>query len=265
MPLNKIRSYSELIERLLPLAEKVQGVESRLLGKVRAGGHVYPFWMLTTPRGPGKKTVCLSGGIHGDEPAGVEGILGALETLKKRPNLMNRFHFTIFPCINPFGYEHHTRGNGSEIDLNRQFTKKRPPAEVRLLRRVLDGKRFDLSIEFHEDIDTPGFYLYEICENPREAVANKIVKRVAKRYPINLQEEIEGAPAKRGVISTTVSAPFFKRRIARRREWPQAIYLYKQGTPHFITSETPIHLDLRDRVEIHLIVLKTALEGLKIL
>lgn len=263
MPLTQVRSYSDLTERLGRLAEKVKGLELHLLGKIRVEKRDYPFWMLNTPEGPAKKTVCLSGGIHGDEPAGVEAILGVLSLLKEKPGLMDRFHFTLFPCNNPFGYEHHTRENASKKDLNRQYSKSLPPAEVRLIRGALDGKRFDLSIEFHEDIDTPGFYLYEISENPEEAVAEKIVKKVGRKYPVNYQEEIEGAPAKGGIISPTGASDFFKRRIERGRQWPQAIYLYKQGTLHCITSETPIHLDMRHRVEIHLIVLKTALERME--
>jgi hypothetical protein len=262
MPLTKVRSYSDFTERLTRLAAQVKGLETHLLGKIRTGKTDYPFWMLTTP-GPAKKRVCLSGGIHGDEPAGVEAMLGVLSMLKKKPELMEQFHFTLFPCNNPFGYEYHTRENSSKKDLNRQYSKSRPPAEVRLIRKALNGKAFDLSIEFHEDIDTPGFYLYEIADDPDAAVADKIVKKVARKYPVNLQEEIEGAPAKGGIISPGVASDFFKRRIERGRQWPQAIYLYKQGTRHCITSETPIHLDMRERVEVHLIVLKTALEGLK--
>ncbi len=258
-PTLKVRSYADFTERLIRLAEKVKGIEIHLLGKIRGVKTDYPFWMLTTPEGAARKTVCLSGGIHGDEPAGVETMLGILSMLKKNPDLMDRVHFTLFPCNNPFGYEHHTRENRSKQDLNRQYSKSRPPSEVRLIRKALDGRAFDLSIEFHEDIDSPGFYLYEISEGEREAVAHQIVRKVARKFPINLQTEIEGAPAKGGIISPTVASDFFRRRIERGKQWPQAIYLYRQGTLHCITSETPIHLDMHERVAIHLIVLKTAL------
>lgn len=259
---NKILSYSEMVERMLRLVREAKGVEAHLLGTVRANPERYPFWMLSTPDGPGKKRVCLSGGIHGDEPAGVESILAAIEMIRNKPDLLDRFHFTLFPCINPFGYEHHTRENRSRIDLNRQYARKRPPAEVRLLRKVVDGKSFDLDIEFHEDIDTPGFYMYEVFRDPRRAVGRKVIQRVARKYPINLQTEIEGAPADGGLISPDVSSGFFKRRFARKRQWPQALYFYMNGTSQVITSETPVHLEMQERVEIHLIVLKTALERL---
>src|SRR5581483_7312481 len=98
MPLTQVRSYPDLTERLIGLAEKVKGLEIHLLGKIRAGEKGYPFWLMTTPEGEAKKRVCLSGGIHGDEPAGVESMLGVLSLLKKKPDLMERFHFTLLPC-----------------------------------------------------------------------------------------------------------------------------------------------------------------------
>ncbi|WDT80664.1 MAG: M14 family metallocarboxypeptidase [Candidatus Manganitrophus sp.] len=261
-PTHKVRSYSETIERMLRSVKETKGIEAHLLGTVRANPHRYPFWMVSTPEGRGKKKICLSGGIHGDEPAGVEAILAVIEMIRNRPALLGRFQFILFPCINPFGYEHHTRENRSRIDLNRQYVRKRPAAEIRFVKKVIDGKRFDLDVEFHEDIDTPGFYMYEVFRSPAQAVGRKIIRRVAKKYPINLQTEIEGAPAEKGLISPDVSSDFFKRRFARKRQWPQALYFYMNGASHVITSETPVHLKMQERVEIHLIALKTALERL---
>lgn len=261
-PVNKVRSYSDVVERMLRSAEETKGLEAHLLGTVRADPERYPFWMFSTPAGPGKKKVCLSGGIHGDEPAGVEVFLAVIEMIRNKPGLLDRFQFTLFPCINPFGYEHHTRENRSRIDLNRQYVRKRPAAEVRFVKKVVDGKKFDLDVEFHEDIDTPGFYMYEVFRDPAHAIGRKIIRRVAKKYPVNLQTEIEGAPANGGLISPDVSPAFFKRRFARKRQWPQALYFYMNGTSQVVTSETPVHLKMQERVEIHLIVLKTALERL---
>ncbi|MFY9271206.1 MAG: M14 family metallocarboxypeptidase [Candidatus Manganitrophaceae bacterium] len=264
--MNKVRSYVALVDRFLKLAEETaketKGVETRLIGRVRANPGHYPFWILSTPDGPGKKKICLSGGIHGDEPAGAEAILAVIEMIKKQPSLLDRFHFTLFPCINPFGYEHHTRHNRSNIDLNRQYYRKDPPAEVRFVRSAIAGKSFDLDIEFHEDIDTPGFYMYEICNDPAFAVGRKVIQRIGRKYPINLQTEIEGAPAREGLISPDAASTFFKQRIARRREWPQAIFFYQLGTPQIITSETPVHLEMHERVEMHLVTLTTALDRL---
>ncbi len=254
--LEKIRSYLAFERQLTSLAEEIKGLKVQILGHILME---YPFFMLTTPTGAGMKKILLSGGIHGNEPAGVAALLDILSTLKKEPALIEQFHLTLFPCLNPFGYEHHTRENSSGVDLNRQYGKRTPPQEVRLVRAALMEKRFDLSMEFHEDIDTPGFYLYEICDEARHAAGDIIVKEISKKYPINLQAEIEGAPAVGGVINPEVASSFFKKRMARRGEWPQAIYLHDQGTPHCITSETPTFLDMHQRVDMHLTVFKIAL------
>ncbi len=255
----KIRSYSAFEKRLISLAERIKGLQIQLLGHLPMG---YPLFMLTTPTGVGIKKIVLSGGIHGNEPAGVETLLEILSTLKKEPSLMERFHFTLFPCLNPFGYEHHTREDSSGVDLNRQYGRQMPPQEVRLVCAALTGNRFDLSVEFHEDVDTDGFYLYEICDEARHAAGDVIVKEISKKYPINLHKEIEGAPAAGGVIHPKVASFFFKQRMAKREEWPQAIYLYNHGTPHCITSETPTGFDMQQRVEMHLTVFKIALNAL---
>ncbi|MFQ5781188.1 MAG: M14 family metallocarboxypeptidase [Nitrospiria bacterium] len=261
-PLKKVRSYSDLMERWSRSAEGVKGIERRLLGKVRTKRASYPFWMATTPSGSRKRQICLTGGIHGDEPSGVEAILGAMRLLKANPLLMSRFHLTIFPCVNPIGYEYDIRGNGSGQDLNRQFNLRRPLSEVRFIREALKGRRFDLALEFHEDVDTPGFYLYELWKDKKVRMGETIVREVAKKYPVNRADMIDGFPADRGMIRLMASDPRFMKRMARRRQWPMAIYLFMNGTSHCITSETPLHLKMSDRVDIHLSVLKTALKRL---
>ncbi|MFQ5779435.1 MAG: M14 family metallocarboxypeptidase [Nitrospiria bacterium] len=260
--MKKIRSYLDLMERWSLSAKAVKGIERHLLGKVRTGRGSYPFWMATTPFGSRKRQICLTGGIHGDEPSGVEAILGAIRLFEMNPSLMSRFHFTIFPCVNPFGYEYDMRGNGSGQDLNRQFNLRRPLSEVRFIREALKGRQFDLALEFHEDVDTPGFYLYELWKDKKVQMGKTIVREVAKKYPVNRADVIDGFPADRGMIHLMASDTRFMKWMARRRQWPMAIYLFMNGTSHCITSETPLHLKLSDRVDIHLSVLKIALKRL---
>ena len=42
----------------------------------------------------------------------------------------------------------------------------------------LDGRCFDLLFEMHEDIDAPGFYMYEIADDPGMHVGEKIIEAV---------------------------------------------------------------------------------------
>lgn len=231
------------------------------LGILRTGRKKYDFYVLFL--GIGGKEICLSGGIHGDEPAGVAAVMAFLQRVQSNPSLFSKYHFTIFPCNNPYGYEHNLRVNGQELDLNRQFSKTRPPAEVRMIRSILQGRRFDLSMEFHEDVDSDGYYLYEIATDPAALIGEEIIQKISHRWPVNLRAEIEGAPSRGGVINPHVSSDYFRKRIARMRQWPKAIWLYEHGTPHCITSETPVTLPMDERVEIHLTALQVALDRFK--
>jgi murein peptide amidase A len=63
------------------------------------------------------KTVLQSAGIHGDEPSGVETICTLLEN-NRFEIFSDEWELTIFPCINPYGYEYGTRQNQDGKVLN---------------------------------------------------------------------------------------------------------------------------------------------------
>jgi protein MpaA len=259
--MKKVREYSHVVEEIETLSKDVPGLMVRKLGVVRAKDARYDFFAMSL--GDGEKEIALSGGIHGDEPAGVEAVLGFLRRIRYDPSILSSFRFTILPCLNPFGYEHDTRQNGSKLDLNRQFGKARPPVEVRMARGALEGKKFEFAMEFHEDVDTDGYYLYEVCADPGRLVGEEIIQKISKRWPINLRAEIEGAPSRNGVINPHLAGDFFQKRVAKKQLWPQAIWLYQNGTGHCITSETPVTHPMPERVDIHLTALQVALTRLK--
>ena len=93
------------------------------LGEIKSNPTNYPiyslFISLKSKKWP-KPVVCLSGGIHGDEPAAVEAMLTLLENPGLYEQCLTDVDLVLFPCINPYGYEHHTRTNGQGLDLNRK-------------------------------------------------------------------------------------------------------------------------------------------------
>ncbi len=251
----KVREYREVERRFLAACRR-SGIKVRRLGRV--GAERYPLYFAESgPRKPALR-VLISAGIHGDEPAGVEAVLRLLEErfFLRWPEL----HFILFPCNNPIGYEHDRRRNSGRFDLNRQYAAQRPPEEVRLIKRALKPEQYDLSVELHEDIDTPGFYLYELGEGG-PSIGDAIVRRVAEKFPLNRRREIEGFPARNGVIRPMLERAYLRRRVAGGR-CPQSVYLFLNGTRRCITSETPTTLPLDDRAEIHRIVLQSALSAL---
>jgi len=259
--MGKKHSYLEVVDRIKKAADQSKECSLTLLGEVKSNPTNYPLYSLhVSSKGKDKhprRVICLSAGIHGDEPAGVEAMLTLLENQDLYEHLLSNFDFILFPCINPYGYEHNTRTNGHGIDLNRQFDKKQPPEEVAFVREVLEKGEFVFSMEFHEDVDSDGFYLYEL-KRQEPYLGEAIIREIAKHFPINLREEIEGLPSSGGIIRRPV-----KQVLEFRMEgWPQAIYQIRKGTPHTITCETPITLSLKDRARIHLTAFDTAISQL---
>lgn len=232
-----------------------------LLGEIESNPTNFPIYSVRLSSrkksNSRNRRVCLSAGIHGDEPAGVEALLTLLECPEVYRPFLPYADFVVFPCINPYGYEHNTRTNAKGIDLNRTFDKKRAPKEVALTRSAAEKNRFDLFLDFHEDVDTDGFYLYEL-KRRKPYFGEVIIREVGKHCPINLREQIEGMPASGGIIRPSVK----KVLEIRKKDWPHAIYHIRKGTPHTLTFETPITLPLKDRARIHLVAFNTALQQL---
>ena len=86
-------------------------------GAVEEGGRSYP---LLSASSPGERTVLITGGFHGDEKA------GPLTLLAHAPEIFayaraRDVGLRIYPCINPSGFEGHTRYNASGERPNNDF------------------------------------------------------------------------------------------------------------------------------------------------
>lgn len=249
-----IRCYDDLVRRLETIAESPT-VEMERIGEFEADSGAYPMYLMRMGcLGPGKTSMLINAGIHGDEPAGVEAALRFLEDNHSNEQLLSRFCFTIFPCNNPTGWELNTRENWERIDLNRQFNTRKPAPEVAIISDALQGKCFDLVFEMHEDVDAAGLYLYEISEDTSRYVGEKIIAAAESiGCPINHGDCIEGMSATGGLI---------RRKVIRFRKTrlPLAIFAYRTCGGHVITLEPPAaHLSFDQRVEIQLMALQIAL------
>lgn len=76
----------------------------------------------------GQRPILLMGGIHGDEPEGVELATRTLEYLsteaKKPGGGAVKVPWILIPCLNVDGYSKGTRTNGRGVDLNRNYPAK---------------------------------------------------------------------------------------------------------------------------------------------
>ena len=69
-----------------------------------------------------KAHVLIINGVHGDEPEGVVGARGLLETFRQKYSL--DLNITLIPELNPEGVLLNTRGNSNKVDLNRNLPTK---------------------------------------------------------------------------------------------------------------------------------------------
>lgn len=247
-----IRHFDNIVARLrASLNPEAELTEMDILP---VGNREYPLIKIVIGQGNPRR-ILISGGIHGDEPAGVETLCAFLEN-KLYKDFLDDWEFTILPCINPSGFEAGTRNNQDDIDLNRMFKEATVPREVDFVKTVLD-QPYDLDLELHEDIDSPGYYLYQKDQATElSSLGRVILDRVELIHPLNLAEVIEEMPADRGLLGR-LSEP------DEMEWWPMALYAYSQGCGHVFTLETSPALPMEVRVKAHLLAIQTALEQTK--
>ena len=246
------RAYTELVRKISTKA----GFRSRVLGKIDFNGASIPILSLSRKTEGHSPRILIAAGIHGDEPAGPHAILSLLERFPDDWPEFACCHVEIVPLINPTGFDLRQRSNQSGTDLNRTFGSPTPPAEIRFLMDDYRRRSVDLFVDLHEDVDTPGFYLYELSPSESEAFGPSIISALRKAgHPINESSIIEGMAAKDGLILRT------SRPIPRtfRKGAPQGLYLKRLGANRTLTFETPPKLPLDERVAMHLLSLRTVL------
>lgn len=188
--------------------------------------------------------VYLSAGIHGDEPAGTEGLLrwaeANLPTLRTLPCL-------IFPCLNPWGLVHNSRTDEQGRDLNRLFQHDEEPTIATLKQRIA-SYRFQLALSLHEDYDGQGLYLYEV-ERATPFWGEALLDLARPLIPIEGRTLIDGRrTSKAGLVRRKIDIKKFP-------QIPEAIYLHLHHSERTFTFETPSEFALEQRiaVQVHLI------------
>lgn len=239
----KDRDFDRLTRRLEAL--DLPDMEMETAGIVDG----YPIYCIRLGGDPcGRKRVLLSGGVHGDEPAGLEAVLAFLER-NPAPQLRS-FTFLILPCVNPWGYVHNTRENSAGDDINRSFSKPQVP-EGEIARQILKGMRFDLYVDFHEDWEATGFYLYE-GRRDEQWVGPSIIPEVEKVGVIDPdgEDDEDDIPISRGVYRVSPS-------------WGTGgivPYVYHHHADHVLIFETPTAWPMAQRTAAHLAGLDTVLD-----
>ena len=196
----------------------------------------------------------LSAGIHGDEPAPPEALLRWAET--RLPALVRgrrTLPLLILPCLNPWGLVNNRREDEEGRDLNRLFHRKSVPV-IAALRKVIARRRFDLTLNLHEDYDARGIYLYELHRRAPDW-GDSLVERCAAVIPADTRRRIDDNVFENGVARRRVG-------LERLGIHAEAIHLYLHHAPQALTFETPSEFSLARRVRAHVLLVEECVRRL---
>jgi hypothetical protein len=243
------RRYATLLGEIGTIAGSTFDIVE--IGSLTHDARTYPLVKLVTKPSPSPYAtllpICMVAGVHGDE---ADGVLSALEFARrfaKSPELTASYSLTVYPCINPTGYERMTRENATGKDLNREFFRDSAEQEVRIMERELKGQEFVGFINGHSDYESFGLYAYATGAVLSERLARPALFQASSVIPINTDPIIDGHPAQSGIINQTI---------------PGSLGPLSKGAtePFDITIETPNLFALRKRVEAQAIAFETILQ-----
>ncbi len=144
--------------------------------------------------------LALFAGLHGDEPAGCLALVWLAAALAEHPERIAGYELSIYPVVNPVGYERDVRFNGAGLDLNREFWSNSPEAEVRALEAELRAQRFDGIVTLHSDDTCEGVYGYTHGRTLNEALLAPALRAASEVLPPDARAKIDGFAAQGGLI-----------------------------------------------------------------
>ncbi len=164
-----------------------------------------PFWLprylFIGPRGGDDPIrIGLFGGIHGDEPEGVQTLIRLLTLLEEQPEPARGYCLFVYPICNPTGFEDGTRNSRSGYDLNREFWQHSQQPEVLALQQELCTHALDGMIALHSDSTSDGVYGYARGALFTRHLIDPALRRAEEFLPRNHRSNIDGFKARNGII-----------------------------------------------------------------
>ena len=229
-------NYEALVDRWKAVAGK-----AGLRMEVFAEGDEFPLFVVESPQTSSRsRGLYLSAGVHGDEPAATEGLIGWAE---RSGDFLAGYPVTIFPCLNPWGLVNNCRVDSGGRDLNRMFDDA-GAAPVRQWQASLRGREYRAGLCLHEDYDARGAYVYELARNS-EGLGELGLEASSKVIPRHPGGEIEGRAVENGILRPDREIEKVLKEI---EGMPEAIALYLAHTDVSLTYETPSEYSLYNRV-----------------
>ncbi len=243
-----VRSISDLYQRLDKATAPQSFINVQTLGEVTYGNYKAPVKLYSIYNRSGfKKRVFLSGGMHGNEPAGVETLAQFIESLARNPSELGSISFDIVPVVNPWGFEHDQRFNGEGRDVNRDFASFKSQ-ESKIIDGYLKGQRYDLMLDHHEDPDGSGFYMYQYAM-PDQVISRQVIGAVrSDGYPIEQNVNMVILKTEDGLIDAPLWGLWYMQATGQL-SFPNWSRL--NGSETVYTIETPTKLKWEGRLQMH--------------
>ena len=145
-------TYDEMMSFLQSKAKVLpEIVRLEIIGK-SANGKDIPIVYFGDGKNPKKLKIWMQGGLHGNEPAGSEGLLMLMNYLLETPDgkvLLKKMDIAILPVANIDGYIAQKRTTPDGLDLNRDQTKFSDQVSP-ILKRAFVAWNPEATFDFHE-------------------------------------------------------------------------------------------------------------------
>lgn len=228
----------KILNKYYDFKEKSRNLENsefKLLGNIKAVNHNFPLFRIDIKSNSNSPSICFSAAIHGNESSGVSGVLSWLN----QDNVDKNINYKLFPIINPFGYNFYRRTNHNRINLNREFKKENPEQEIKLIKKDLYKKGFDIFVSFHENSvkENEDFYIYSFPNNHSIKLSKFILRNMSSKVTIDKRKIIDGYKSENGLIIDTMKESF-------------EFYMGGNHAKSSICVEIPSKLRMKQRTEI---------------
>ncbi len=248
-------TYHELIARWKALRSSESDLRVREVACVGA-----PRTLLCVERGTHDlPTIAIAAGVHGDEPAGPWALLALVESRALDP----AFAYRRWPCTNPSGYEAGTRESVDGIDINRTFGRGGGSPEARAILTANRNRRFELSLDLHEDCDAAGFYAYAYGDDDLGRAVIRALEDAA--HPIQAMDDYDIGSSLAGRSYRTERGLVLPNPVAEAAALGGRSYslmLASRAARRALTFETPAGASWAGRLAMHALAVSTAIDGL---
>ena len=247
---NHRRSFVDMIAPLDRLAaDSLHLLGNREARFLRDGESFWlPRFKFVGPQGGAAPIqVGVFGGIHGDEPASVSGLVRFVELLESDPEIARGYTLFFYPVCNLTGFADGTRHARSGKDLNREFWRGSSEPEVRLLENELTENRFDGLIALHSDDTSGGLYGFTSGALFTEELLRPALRAAGTFLPVNQCTVIDGFHAREGIC---------------RQGYPGVLSAPADASPRpfEIVFETPQHAPMEQQERAFVVALETILQ-----